>query len=192
MAQNHPLFADSEPQECRRRRLTDGEIEECRELRTQNASSDTNASEAAVSILDVWDRRDVATHLGTFISHAMHPKCKIRLFLNLRALSKSMCRSTMLPFIGRLNELSRTHAQKEVRDSMEHVILSGWTHQIYPRGNKYVSRFCRESRSTDLWLTMDAKTGLPQGMRQKYFDKCQSAKKVLGWRVGNGEIQLML
>ena len=131
----------------------------------------------------------MARLLGTMFPHSPDPRCKIRVYLNLRAVSRRMCLCTSgYLLIDRLNALCTDKvrdkkAQAAVLSWHGKVMRSGWIWQLWPA--------LSVRRRT--MLIYDEKTGLPLGMTQAHFDECQTQKFQLGWhRKQDGTLSLVL
>jgi hypothetical protein len=132
-------------------------------------------------------------HLQPLLSHSPAPRCKIGVFLSLRAVCADLNICCMTMLIDRLNMLSnRDHLQKKsqveaITDKTmskvsmgfaRRIILSGWIHQCWP---SHIVHMHKSLNGQTVQLRM-GNQGIPRGMRQKYFDEANSSKRVLGWK----------
>ena len=132
-----------------------------------------------------WEREIVVDVLSAYVSHSVHPRCKLMLFLALRGCSPKMCgmfSSTVL--IGRINLLAG-HRVSGVREWAKHVINAGWVHQLWPIS-------ADQRRHLRLLRLRLGSQGIPSGMRQEYFDSCSQTRHLLGWKITDGVLRLEL
>jgi hypothetical protein len=123
--------------------------------------------------------------LSAYVSHSVHSRCKLMLFLSLRCCSQQMCfmfSSTFL--IGRINLLAG-HRVSGVREWAEHVIKAGWVHQLWPSS-------ADQRKDLRLLRLRLGSRGIPRGMRQEYFDSCSRTRHLIGWKITNGVLRLDL
>ena len=130
-------------------------------------------------------RESVILVLGRMLSHSVHLRCKVRLFLALRCCSCRMCVVWGgLVLIERINLLG-THRLSEVRAWTKRVVDSGFIWQQFP--------MCKAERQNlrALQLRFDS-NGKPLGMRQHYFDDCCRNHYFIGWAFENDTLRLSL
>jgi len=132
-----------------------------------------------------WERETVVEVLSAYVSHSVHSRCKLMLFLSLRCCSRKMClmfSSTFL--IGRINLLA-AHNVSGVRQWAKHVINAGWIHQLLPVA-------AAQRQDLRLLRLRVGSQGIPRGMKQEYFDSCCRSNLLLGWRITDGVLRLDL
>ena len=121
---------------------------------------------SAVGVLSAfWETWSAVGVLSAYVSHSVHPRCKLMLFLSLRCCSRKMClmfSSTFL--IGRINLLA-AHNVSGVRQWAKHVINAGWIHQLLPVA-------AAQRQDLRLLRLRVGSQGIPRGMKQEYFDSC--------------------
>ncbi len=122
----------------------------------------------------------LARYVGEFMSHAVHPRCKVLQFLHIRAASIRLYLSFTRPLLDRWYSLC-CHSQAAIREYARKVIQSGWMRQ---------GLFCYGMRKPgepmplplgDTMLRYDKDRGVPIGMTQEYFDKGTMIGGRFGW-----------
>ena len=156
-----------------------------------------------LSAEEFWEKQNLVSVLAVYVSHSVHPRCKLVLFLSLRCCSRKMCfmfSSTCL--IGRINLLAG-HKVSGVRAWAKHVINAGWIHQVWPSS-------ADQRKDLRLLRLRMGSQGRPAGMRKEYFECCvllgwhplrntreywhplMNTRDLLGWKITDGVLRLDL
>ena len=134
----------------------------------------------------IWQGNSTIHYLGPMVSHSMHHRCKVGVFLQLRCCSRWMCLGVSgRVLIERINLLAK-HRYPEVREWVNRFVQSGMIWQLFPMNR------ARRQNLRCLRLAYDASTGIPKGMRQAYFDRCRRKQHLLGWVYQDGILRLNL
>ena len=118
-------------------------------------------------------RRPIERNIGVYIPHSVHPTCKLKNFLNLRAVARTASLPMLCQIAQRVVILLR-HSSQEVVKAVQKIKESGFLLQCWYPGRP-------------LWkLRIVPQTGLPKGMTRTYLQKRQSELKYTGWTNDGG------
>ena len=121
--------------------------------------------------LKVVGRQDLTSFLCPYMPHSVHPTCKLLNFLRLRVACRSVVPTVTFHIPLRIAALL-SHAVERVRVANVIIKDSGFMYQLL---------FCGGRPMRNVFLLM-ARTGIPLGMTQRYWDERQRKKLITGWK----------
>ena len=116
-----------------------------------------------------------ATSLCQYLSHSMHPRCKVSNFLNLRIVCWAAVETISSQIRYRVAALLH-HDSEAVREAAQKIKHSGILDQLLMPGRRLRR------------LTM-GHLGIPKGMSQEYWDSRQKLKLITRW-TDKGKLEL--
>ena len=121
--------------------------------------------------LKVVGRQDLTSFLCPYMPHSVHPTCKLLNFLRLRVACRSAVRTVTGQIPRRMCSLFM-HDVERVRVANVKIKDSGLFYQLLFFGGRAMR---------NVFLLM-ARTGIPLGMTQRYWDERQRKKMITGWK----------
>ena len=122
---------------------------------------------------------EIVSLLCKSLPHSMHERYKLKNFLRLRTVSRTMVVAVTAQMGHRIAQLLR-HRYAPVQEVSRKMKDSGILYQML---------FCGGNPRSQGFLSMDENTGIPKGMSQRYWDERQRRNLITGWN-REGKLEL--